>query len=105
LTASGSRAIEHADVVFGQYDFEGRTPLNLIVATSRQGEDFVQCGVNIYSLHDNKWKLTGALKADDVVGKCEMEFRASKVTVPRRLRGFYHQLTYQNERFEDTSEF
>jgi hypothetical protein len=49
--------------------------------------------------------LSGTLKAPNVLGKCEIEFTLNKVTIPRHLRGFYYQLTYQNGHFEDTSSF
>jgi hypothetical protein len=93
-----------SDIIFGQYDFEGRIPDDLVMISERKDENLMtRCGVNIYTLKNNKWSLVGMLKAPDVLGKCEIDFRVNKVTIPRHLRGFNHQLTYQNGRFEDTS--
>lgn len=97
---------EGSELAFGQYDFTGDKPDSLVIVTVRKGEnDFMKCGVNIYQLEGNKWNLAGVLKAGDVLGTCDIKFKVNKVTIPRHLRGFYHQLTYQNGHFEDTSNF
>jgi hypothetical protein len=44
------------------------------------------------------------LNAIDVLGPCEIDFKVNKITIQRHLRGFYHQLTFQNGRFEDTGD-
>jgi hypothetical protein len=92
-------------IVMGQYDFTGNKPDALVVASARQdktGETL--CGVNVYMLVAGQWKLAGVLKAIDVLGPCEIDFKVNKITIQRHLRGFYHQLTFQNGRFEDTSD-
>ena len=92
-------------IAMGQYDFTGNKPDALVVASARQdktGETL--CGVNVYMLVAGQWKLAGVLKATDVLGACEIDFKVNKITIQRHLRGFYHQLTFQNGRFEDTSD-
>jgi hypothetical protein len=92
-------------IIFGQYDFAGAKPDSLVIASVRNADGFTMCGVNIYNLMNDRWNLSGVLKAPDVLGACEIEFKVNKVTIPRHLRGFYHQLTFQNGHFEDTSDF
>jgi hypothetical protein len=95
-------AREGSDVAFAQYNFTGAIPDSLVIVTARKEEGLTLCGVNIFQLLDNHWQLAGVLKAPDVLGTCDVQLKVNKVTIARNLRGFYHQLTYQNNRFEDT---
>ena len=92
-------------VIFGQYDFSGNRPDSLVIISAREEDGFSHCGVNVYILQNNNWNLTGILKATDVLGACDFQFKVNKITIPRHLRGFYHQITFQSGRFEDTSDF
>lgn len=94
-----------ADVVYGQYDFEGKMPDSLVVVSAVEDAGRTKCGVNIYNLRRDRWVLAGKILAPDVIGDCVVTFKVNKVTIPRNLRGFYRQLTFQDGRFKDTGSY
>lgn len=90
------------EYVIGQYDFDGDKVDELIIAVKSDHE--TDCGVclNIWRIDDMKQWI---LSAPGILGDPTCEFVLNKIKVPRNLRGFYYEWTFQNGTFEDTGNY
>ena len=88
------------EYVIGQYDFDGDKVDELIIAVKSDHEG-MDCGVclNIWRIDDMKQWI---LSAPGILGDPTCELVLNKIKVPRNLRGFYYEWTFQNGTFEDT---
>lgn len=100
----------------GQFDFDKDGVLELLVAVIDPNyEDMTGVSVNILSYHPpsrtadllriQNWQLIGNLTVPNVLGDATINVKDRSVTIPRNLRGFYHEITWVKGRFVDTGDY
>ncbi len=89
------------EYVIGQYDFDGDKADELIIAVKSNDKADPMGGIclNIWRIDDMKQWI---LPASGILGEPSCELILNKVKIPRNLRGFYYEWTFQNGTFEDT---
>lgn len=88
------------EYVIGQYDFDGDKIDELIIAVKSNNKvDMGGICLNIWRLDDMRQWI---LPASGILGEPACEINLNKIKIPRNLRDFYYEWTFQNNTFEDT---
>jgi len=87
------------EYVIGQYDFDGDKVDELIIAVRCNQDTASGICLNIWRIDDlEQW----ILPASGILGEPQCEIVLNKIRIPRNLRGFYYEWSFQNGTFEDT---
>ena len=94
------------EYLIGQYDFDGDKVDELLIAVKSNhdeaGGDLGGICLNIWRLDDmQQW----ILPASDILGEPACELILNKIKIPRNLRDFYYEWTFQNGTFEYTGNY
>jgi len=95
------------DVVFliGQYDFNADDIDELIIAVQDNDEGNNGLSINVFQLKRDSWVQIGVMTGGVILGTPKAEVKMNKITIPRNLRGFYYQWTFESGGFRDTGSY
>lgn len=95
---------DKAKFLVGQYDFNADNIDELVIAIQDNDDMDNGLSINVFELTGDTWKQIGVMTGKTILGEPRAEVKMNKITIPRNLRGFYYQWTFESGKFKNTSD-
>lgn len=89
----------------GQYDFNADDIDELVIAIQDNDDTNNGLSINVFQLNGDTWKPIGILTGKTILGEPKANVKMNKITIPRNLRGFYYQWSFESGKFKDTGDY